>query len=122
VPSLRLDVFRPGGLSLGRTQAHCSVDVTAAREQGLERVRQVTGGSGVLHHGELTYSFVARVAPPCTGSIEQNDTLLSEAIATGLARRFGIHAELEPSRPERSLANGACFLTQALEEFQERRG
>jgi len=118
VPTLRLYVFRPGCLSLGRTQAYSSVDVAAAREQGLELVRRVTGGSGVLHHGELTYSFVARVAPPFTDSIEQNYTLLSEAIATGLARRFGVHAELEPSRPERSPANGACFLTPALKELK----
>jgi|GEM_PF-3438719 hypothetical protein len=98
------------GLSLERTQAYGSVDVAAAREQGLERVRQVTGGPGVLHHGELTYSFVARVAPPFTDSIEQNDTLLSEATT------------LEPSRPELSPTNGTCVLTQALEEFQERWG
>ncbi|WP_216673626.1 lipoate--protein ligase family protein, partial [Pyxidicoccus fallax] len=118
VPTLRLYVFQPGCLSLGRTQAYDSVDAAAARERGLELVRRVTGGSGVLHHGELTYSFVARVAPPFTDSIEQNYTLLSEAISTGLARRFGVRAELEPSRPERSLASGACFLTPALKELK----
>jgi lipoate-protein ligase A len=118
VPTLRLYIFRPGCLSLGRTQAHASVDAAAAREQGLELVRRVTGGSGVLHHGELTYSFVARVAPPFTDSIEQNYTLLSEAISTGLARRFGVRAELEPSRPERNPATGACFLTPALKELK----
>jgi lipoate-protein ligase A len=118
VPTLRLYIFRPGCLSLGRTQAYASVDAAAAREQGLELVRRVTGGSGVLHHGELTYSFVARIAPPFTDSIEQNYTLLSEAIAAGLAHRFGVHAELEPSRPERNPANGACFLTPALKELK----
>ena len=118
VPTLRLYVFRPGCLSLGRTQAHGSVDAGAARAEGLDVVRRVTGGSGVLHHGELTYSFVARVAPPFTDNIEQNYTLLSEAIAAGLARRFGVRAELEPSRPERGSASGACFLTPALKELK----
>ncbi|HZI09547.1 MAG TPA: biotin/lipoate A/B protein ligase family protein [Myxococcus sp.] len=118
VPTLRLYVFTPGCLSLGRTQAYDSVDAAAAREQGLELVRRVTGGSGVLHHGELTYSFVARVAPPFTDSIEQNYTLLSEALAAGLAHRFGVRAELEPSRPQRDPATGACFLTPALKELK----
>lgn len=118
VPTLRLYVFQPGCLSLGRTQAYESVDAAAARERGLDLVRRVTGGSGVLHHGELTYSFIARVAPPFTDSIEQNYTLLSEALAAGLARRFGVRAELEPSRPERNPATGACFLTPALKELK----
>ncbi len=118
VPTLRLYVFRPGCLSLGRTQDHGSVEAEAARAEGLDVVRRITGGSGVLHHGELTYSVVARIAPPFTDSIEQNYTLLSEAISAGLARRFGVRAELEPSRPERGLASGACFLTPALKELK----
>ncbi|MCP3140824.1 lipoate--protein ligase family protein [Pyxidicoccus xibeiensis] len=118
VPTLRLYVFTPGCLSLGRTQSYGSVDAAAAKEHGLELVRRVTGGSGVLHHGELTYSFVARVGEPFTDSIEQNYTLLSEAIAAGLASRFGVHADLEPSRPERNPATGACFLTPALKELK----
>ncbi|MCY1018751.1 lipoate--protein ligase family protein [Pyxidicoccus sp. MSG2] len=118
VPTLRLYVFRPGCLSLGRTQSYESVDAAAAKEQGLELVRRVTGGSGVLHHGELTYSFIARVGAPFADSIEQNYTLLSEAIAAGLASRFGVRADLEPSRPERTLASGACFLTPALKELK----
>jgi lipoate-protein ligase A len=118
VPTLRLYVFTPGCLSLGRTQSYESVNATAAKEQGLDVVRRVTGGSGVLHHGELTYSFVARVGDPFTDSIEQNYTLLSEAIAAGLASHFGVRADLEPSRPERNPATGACFLTPALKELK----
>lgn len=118
VPTLRLYVFQPGCLSLGRTQTFASVDAEGARAEGLHVVRRVTGGSGVLHHNELTYSFVARVAPPFTDNIEQNYTLLSDAIAAGLGRRFGVRAELEPSRPERAVASGACFLTPALKELK----
>lgn len=118
VPTLRLYVFTPGCLSLGRTQSYESVNAAAAKEQGLDLVRRVTGGSGVLHHGELTYSFVARVGDAFTDSIEQNYTLLSEAIAAGLASRFGVRADLEPSRPERNPATGACFLTPALKELK----
>ncbi|MBF5046166.1 lipoate--protein ligase family protein [Aggregicoccus sp. 17bor-14] len=119
-PTLRLYVFSPGCLSLGRTQKLASVDAEGARAEGLHLVRRVTGGSGVLHHGELTYSVVARTAPPFADDIEQNYTLLSRALAAGLARHFGVSAELEPSRPAAGpgAAHGACFLTPALKELK----
>ena len=117
VPTLRLYQFLPATLSLGRTQALASVNADAARAAGLGLVRRPTGGMGVLHHRELTYSFVARVADPFTGSIEQNYTLISEALAAGFTAAFGCACELEPSRPPKQ-DSGACFIVPGLKELK----
>ncbi len=117
VPALRLYAFRPATLSLGRTQPLASVDVAAARAAGLGLVRRPTGGMGVLHHRELTYSLVARVGDPFTGSIEQNYTLISEALAAGFAAHLRVKSELEPARPGPPVS-GACFIVPGLKELK----
>ena len=116
-PTLRLYAFDPACLSLGRTQAMASVDAEFAELRDLDLVRRPTGGMGVLHHQELTYSFIARIENPFTGSIEQNYTLLSEALAAGFAAHFRLKCELEPARPEKT-DSGACFIVPGLKELK----
>lgn len=57
LPVLRLYLWKPGALSLGRFQ---SLSDVASLPAGIPRVRRLTGG-GALHHreDELTYSIVA---------------------------------------------------------------
>lgn len=116
-PTLRLYAFDPACLSMGRTQAMASVDADFAEANELDLVRRPTGGMGVLHHQELTYSFVARIENPFTGSIEQNYTLLSEALAAGFAGHFRMKCELEPARPDKT-DSGACFIAPGLKELK----
>jgi lipoate-protein ligase A len=118
-PTLRLYQFKPACLSLGRTQTLASVDERFARSHQLDLVRRPTGGMGVLHHQELTYSFISRIADPFTGSIEQNYTLISEALATGFSAHLKIKCELEPARPDKT-DSGACFIVPGLKELKVR--
>lgn len=57
-PVVRFYAFRPATLSLGRFQPASTVDLDAARRDGLSIVRRPTGGQAVLHDNELTYSVI----------------------------------------------------------------
>src|SRR5688500_17310665 len=57
-PTLRLYSWAPAAVSLGRNQSLTGLNLEAARRRGWDTVRRPTGGAGVLHASELTYSVV----------------------------------------------------------------
>ncbi len=57
--TLRLYSFRPPAVSLGRFQPIEDVDADACGRLGIDVCRRPTGGRGVLHDDEVTYSVVA---------------------------------------------------------------
>lgn len=62
-PALRLYRWTPACLSLGRNQTALGIyDAGRAARLGLDVVRRPTGGLGVLHDDELTYSVTAPVS------------------------------------------------------------
>jgi lipoyl(octanoyl) transferase len=59
-PVLRLYLWRPACLSLGRNQpARALYDPALAAAEGVDIVRRPTGGLAVLHDEELTYAVIA---------------------------------------------------------------
>jgi len=105
-PTLRLFSFRPPCLSLGRFQP---AQALHGRPHGLQVVRRPTGGSAVLHRGDICYSVVAPADHPLvSGSIRQSYQKIARALANGLAI-LGL-PPLRPafagSRPPRT---GWCF-------------
>ncbi len=58
-PTLRLYTWVRPTVTLGRFQDATGVDRAACAEEGIDVVRRFTGGRGVLHDDELTYSIVA---------------------------------------------------------------
>lgn len=95
-PTIRLYGWRPAAVSLGRSQTEAEIDMTAAREWGLDVVRRATGGGAILHEeSEITYAVVLPLNQPglprdITGSF----AFVSRGIVEAL-RGLGVPAEIE---------------------------
>ncbi len=86
-PTLRLYAWEPACLSLGRAQPLSDVELQALRAGGFDLVRRPTGGRGILHVDELTYSVVApQEEPRVAGSIVESYRRLSAGLVRGLGR------------------------------------
>jgi lipoate-protein ligase A len=103
-------------LSLGRNQraAGC-YDVDRMRTMGIDIVRRPTGGRGLLHHREVTYSV--------TAPIEAGDTLresyerINNILLYGL-ERLGVGASVAaPEGPAPRPTDAPCFATPARGEL-----
>ena len=104
-------------LSLGMSQqASRVVDFGYCRRHGIAVARRATGGKAVLHHREVTYSFISndRSLFPAW-SIQDTYRKISAALQQGLAL-FGIDTTLAGTavgqrRSHRSHRSHACFAT-----------
>src|SRR5690554_5966281 len=90
-PTLRLYRFAPPTVSLGRFQKVDDVDVRYCREQGIGLCRRPTGGRGVLHDDELTYSIVAGLRDGVPRGVRDSYRYLSAALAEAY-RSLGVDA------------------------------
>ena len=106
--TLRLYTWTRPTITVGRFQALDSVDLDACRADGVDVARRFTGGRGVLHDSELTYSVVASVGDGVPrGTAASYRHLCGALVAT--YERLGMDAELT-SRPRGSSSSGACYL------------
>ncbi|MBN2247308.1 MAG: lipoate--protein ligase family protein [Coriobacteriia bacterium] len=106
-PTLRLYRFAPPTVSIGRFQNIADVDVEYCREHGIGICRRPTGGRGVLHDDELTYSIVAGVADGLPRGVRESYRYLSGALAEAY-RALGVDATL--TARDRGSRGGACYL------------
>lgn len=107
-PTLRLYRWEVPTASLGRFQAVEQVDLEACARRGFDVVRRPTGGRGVLHDDELTYSIVAGVASGVPRGVAASYRHLSAALAEAYAL-LGVSAQVTArSRGEKGA--GACYL------------
>ena len=58
----RLYGWTPACVSLGRNQKNDFIDEKFLRKHNIDIVRRLTGGRALLHHDEITYSFVCPVS------------------------------------------------------------
>ncbi|MDI6900332.1 MAG: biotin/lipoate A/B protein ligase family protein [Anaerosomatales bacterium] len=106
--TVRVYRWRIPTVTLGRFQDEASVDLGACRRRGFDVVRRPTGGRGVLHDDELTYSIVASTRDGLPRGTAASYRHLCAALAETY-RSLGVDAALtERSRGERSSA--ACYL------------
>jgi len=106
-PTLRLYWWRVPTVSLGRFQSAGDVDFEVCRELGVDVVRRPTGGRGVLHDNELTYSMVASLDDGVPRGVAASYRWLSGPLL-GAYQALGVDAALTMrSRGERS---AACYL------------
>ncbi len=57
-PVLRFYGWSPACISLGRNQSSDNINTEYCKKTGIDIVRRITGGRGLLHDDELTYSFI----------------------------------------------------------------
>ncbi len=106
-PTLRLYWWRVPTVSLGHFQSVGDVDAEACRELGFDVVRRPTGGRGVLHDHELTYSIVASLEDGVPRGVTASYRWLSGPLLLAY-QALGVDAALtNRSRGERS---AACYL------------
>lgn len=106
-PTLRLYWWQVPTVSLGHFQNAGDVDLEACRELGIDVVRRPTGGRGVLHDNELTYSMVAAVDDGVPRGVGASYRWLSGPLV-GAYQSLGVDAALTTrSRGDRS---AACYL------------
>lgn len=106
-PTLRFYRFVPPTVSLGRFQSAGDVDARYCNEQGIGICRRPTGGRGVLHDDEITYSIVAGVRDGLPRGVRESYRYLSSALAVAY-RELGVDAAL--TARDRGSRGGACYL------------
>jgi lipoate-protein ligase A len=106
--TLRLYRWEVPTVSLGRFQRIEQVDLEACAARGFDVVRRPTGGRGVLHDDELTYSVVAHVEDGVPRGVADSYRHLCAALAETY-RILGVDARLT-SRPRGAADSGACYL------------
>lgn len=106
--TLRLYEWSRPTVTLGRFQDVASVDRDACERLGVDVVRRATGGRGVLHDDELTYSVVAGVDDGIVRGVAASYALFSGALAVAY-RSLGVDAALTP-RDAAATSSAACYL------------
>jgi lipoyl(octanoyl) transferase len=107
-PTLRLYRWVRPTATLGRFQDVAGVDLEDCAREGIDVVRRFTGGRGVLHDDELTYSMVAGL----TDGIPRGTSASYRMLCGGLVeayRELGVEAALTP-RPRGDGSSAACYL------------
>jgi lipoate-protein ligase A len=107
-PTLRLYEWERPTVSLGRFQDTAYVDTAYCVRHGMDLVRRHTGGRGVLHDDEVTYSVVAGIADGIPRGTSASYAVLCGGLAEAYAR-LGVDAALT-SRPRGSRDSAACYL------------
>ncbi len=115
-PVLRFYEWEPATLSIGYFQSvEKEIDLDVVKQLGLGFVRRPTGGRGVLHEHELTYSvIVSEEYPDMPETVTEAYRVISGGLLEGF-RNLGLNAEF--SVPEtvkqnadlRNPKSGVCF-------------
>ncbi|WP_285851799.1 lipoate--protein ligase family protein [Sporosarcina luteola] len=103
-PVLRFYEWEPATLSIGYFQSvEKEINMDAVEKHGLGFVRRPTGGRGVLHEHELTYSvIVTEDYPGMPESVTEAYRVISGGLLEGF-RNLGLHAEFSlPASKEQS--------------------
>lgn len=100
-PVIRFYGWNPATLSVGYFQkAEKEIDLEAVKRNGLGFVRRPTGGRGVLHDQELTYSvIVSEDHPQMPMTVTEAYRVISEGILQGF-RELGLDAYFAVPRTE----------------------
>jgi len=107
-PTLRLYRWRVPTVTLGRFQKVTDVDMELCERLGIDVVRRPTGGRGVLHDDEVTYSVVAGVREGLPRGVAASYRVLCGALVEAY-RALGVDADLTARSRARAGA-GACYL------------
>lgn len=114
-PVLRFYEWNPATLSIGYFQSVSKeIDMEAVKRNGLGFVRRPTGGRGVLHEHELTYSvIVSEDYPEMPETVTEAYRVISGGLLEGF-RNLGLDASFsvpgeEVSEQLKKPKSGVCF-------------
>ncbi|WP_091656254.1 lipoate--protein ligase family protein [Alteribacillus iranensis] len=115
-PVVRFYGWDPATLSIGYFQkVHKEIDMDAVKKHGFGFVRRPTGGRGVLHDKELTYSvIVSEDHPNMPATVTEAYRVISEGILQGF-RYLGLQADFSIPRTKeeeqalKSPRSAVCF-------------
>lgn len=107
-PTLRLYSWERPTVSLGRFQRVTDVDQEAAAEHNIALCRRPTGGRGVLHADEVTYSIVCGVRDGLPRGVHASYSVICGALVEAY-RRLGVDAAMT-TRSQGTPGAGACYL------------
>ena len=115
-PTIRFYGWNPATLSIGYFQkVEKEIDLDAVKKYGLGFVRRPTGGRGVLHDQELTYSvIVSEEHPEMPKTVTEAYRVISEGVLQGF-RKLGLDAYFAvPKTAEereglKNLRSAVCF-------------
>ncbi|NPC93275.1 lipoate--protein ligase family protein [Bacillus sp. WMMC1349] len=101
-PTIRFYGWNPATLSVGYFQnIEKEVNLEAVKKYGLGFVRRPTGGRGVLHDQELTYSvIVSEEHPEMPKTVTEAYRVISEGVLEGF-RKLGLEAYFAIPRTEK---------------------
>ncbi|MCM2980797.1 lipoate--protein ligase family protein [Niallia circulans] len=115
-PVIRFYGWNPATLSIGYFQkVEKEIDLDAVKELGLGFVRRPTGGRGVLHEHELTYSvIVSEEHPNMPKTVTEAYRVISEGILKGfhflgLDAYFAVPKTEEQRNNLKSPRSAVCF-------------
>ena len=115
-PVLRFYEWEPATLSIGYfQQVERDIQIEQVKKEGLGFVRRQTGGRGVLHDDELTYSvIVSEKYPNMPETVTEAYRVISQGLLEGF-RLLGFQAEFSVPQSEEEQAalkrpkSGVCF-------------
>jgi len=107
-PTLRLYRWARPTVSLGRFQSLETIDTRYCQRGGIDVVRRFTGGRGVLHDDEVTYSAVCGLDDGVPRGVAASYRHLCTALVHAY-RVLGVDAELT-ERDRGHAETGACYL------------
>ncbi|QHE62142.1 octanoyltransferase [Rossellomorea vietnamensis] len=115
-PTIRFYGWDPATLSVGYFQkVEKEINLDAVREHGLGFVRRPTGGRGVLHEHELTYSvIVSEEHPEMPRTVTEAYRVISEGIlkgfqGLGLEAYFAVPRTAEEREGLKNPRSAVCF-------------
>ncbi|WP_203246931.1 lipoate--protein ligase family protein [Sporosarcina beigongshangi] len=115
-PVLRFYEWQPATLSIGYFQSvEKEIEMDAVREHGLGFVRRPTGGRGVLHEHELTYSvIVSESYPEMPETVTEAYRVISGGVLEGfrnlgLDAQFSVPQTVEQSDDLKKPKSAVCF-------------
>ncbi|MFB4164580.1 biotin/lipoate A/B protein ligase family protein [Alteribacillus sp. JSM 102045] len=115
-PIVRFYGWSPPTLSVGYFQkVHKEIDLEAVHKHGLGFVRRPTGGRGVLHDQELTYSvIVSEDHPQMPATVTEAYRVISEGILqgfryVGLDAYFSVPRTKEEENELKNPRSAVCF-------------
>lgn len=109
--TLRLYRWEKPSFSIGSFQKLAANWITALEAQDIDIVRRMTGGRGLLHDHELTYSVVSSTAQPLfSKGIQGAFQSIAQGLLAGL-RQIGVEATLHTAtrKPHPERKNPLCF-------------